>query len=80
MQTDTLPKEYSAMDDARDENILFLEKTGEKLLDQPVARVNIDTGKYETVEREVTNRDALVDFARTLSDERKYRKGIIDSY
>ncbi|KAF8765562.1 hypothetical protein HU200_008429 [Digitaria exilis] len=78
--TDTLPKEHSAMDDARDENILFLEKTAEELLDQPVARVNIDTGKYEPVDDEGTNREALVAFAKTLSNERKYRKGIIDSY
>nr|CAB3490325.1 unnamed protein product [Digitaria exilis] len=80
IQTDTLPKKSSAMDDASDENILFLGKTAEKLLDQPVARVNIDTGKYEPVEDEGTNREALLAFAKKLSNERKYRKGIIDSY
>ncbi|KAF8673353.1 hypothetical protein HU200_048913 [Digitaria exilis] len=52
----------------------------QKLLDQPVARVNIDTGKYEPVEDEGTNREALLAFAKKLSNERKYRKGIIESY
>ncbi|CAN6381773.1 unnamed protein product [Urochloa humidicola] len=80
IQTDTLPKEHSSMDDASDGNIKFLKKMGEDLLGETVARVNIDTGEYERVKDEGTNGDALARFATKLSNERKYRMGIIDPY
>ncbi|CAO2142405.1 unnamed protein product [Urochloa humidicola] len=80
IQTDTLPKEHLSMDDASEDNMKFLKKKAENLLDEQVARVNIDTGEYEPVKDEGTNRVALATFAMKLINERKYRMGIIDSY
>jgi hypothetical protein len=46
---------------------------GDKLLKKKVARVNIDNGKYEFVDDEGTNEEALGRFASKLSEERKLR-------
>lgn len=50
---------------------------GKRLLNKPVARVNIDTGVYEAVVGEGTNEEALARFAKMLSSERKLR---LESY
>lgn len=55
------------------ENLRNLVNLGKNLLDDPVSRVNIETGVYEKVADEGTNRDALKRFAKALSDERKLR-------
>jgi hypothetical protein len=41
------------------ENLHNLVNIGNNLLDDPVSRVNIETGVYEKVPDEGTNRDAL---------------------
>ena len=49
---------------------------GEHMLEQPVSRVNVETGKYEKVtgeDEERTNADTLVSLARQLSEERAAR-------
>ncbi|KAK2967545.1 hypothetical protein RJ640_030416, partial [Escallonia rubra] len=47
---------------------------GNKLLEKPVSRVNVETGVFEAVEGEGTNSEALTRFAKLLSDERKLRQ------
>lgn len=59
MQDDTLTGTVSSVDVATTKNLDDLVKVGEELLKKPVARVNLDTGKYEASNRE-TNAEALV--------------------
>lgn len=61
------------MDIATPENLLKLVKIGEDLLKKPVSRVNLETGKYEIVDGEGSNEDALTKFAKLLHQERKLR-------
>jgi hypothetical protein len=63
----------SAVDEATPENMRHLIETAEHMLDEPVSRVDIKTGKYEKRREEGTNRQALIGLAKQLSDERKER-------
>lgn len=54
-------------------NLRNLVNLGKSLLEDLVSRVNIQTGLYEPVADEGTNKDALTRFAKELSDERKLR-------
>nr|XP_017240656.1 PREDICTED: patatin-like protein 2 isoform X2 [Daucus carota subsp. sativus] len=73
IQEDNLVGNTTSGDLATTENMEALADIGNKLLEKSVARVNIDTGAYEPVEEEGTNSDALIRFAKLLSDERKIR-------
>lgn len=55
------------------ENLRNLVNIGNHVLDDPVSRVNIETGVFEKVADEGTNKDALKRFAKALSNERKLR-------
>ncbi|KAK0604464.1 hypothetical protein LWI29_015908 [Acer saccharum] len=46
---DTLHKEVSSLDVATFENMEKLETVGKDLLDKPVSRINLDTGRYDPV-------------------------------
>ncbi|KAF2283962.1 hypothetical protein GH714_017602 [Hevea brasiliensis] len=70
---DTLSGDTSSTDKATQKNLEELVKIGERLLKEPVSRVNLDTGIFEAVENEGTNEEALVRFAKLLSEERKLR-------
>nr|AAD22169.1 patatin-like protein [Sorghum bicolor] len=74
IQDDTLTGDTSSVDIATKENMESLIGIGQELLKKPVARVNIDTGVYESCSGEGTNAEALAHFAKKLSDERKLRK------
>lgn len=63
----------SSTDLSTKKNLEDLVKIGEKLLDVPVSRVNIETGMSEKVTGAGTNREALTRFAKAVSDERKLR-------
>eukprot|EP00253_Pinus_taeda_P022029 PITA_22029 len=63
----------SSTDLSTKKNLEELVKIGKNLLDAPVSRANIETGVFEQVTGEGTNRDALTRFAKALSDERKLR-------
>jgi len=63
----------SSTDLSTKKNLEDLVEIGRNLLDDPVSRVNIETGLFEQVTGEGTNRDALTRFAKALSDERKLR-------
>lgn len=54
-------------------NLNNLVNIGKSLLEENVSRVNIQTGEFESVPEEGTNKDALTRFAKELSDERKLR-------
>ncbi|CAI9110128.1 OLC1v1010104C1 [Oldenlandia corymbosa var. corymbosa] len=74
IQDDSLTGDTSSMDMATTSNLQALAKVGNDLLKKPVSRVNLETGKYEVVPGEGTNEQALTQFAKLLSDERKLRQ------
>ncbi|KAJ4962308.1 hypothetical protein NE237_022247 [Protea cynaroides] len=74
IQDDTLCGEESNMDKASQENMHNLVKIGERLLQNPVSRLNIDTGLFEPVANGGTNEEALTRFAKMLCEERRLRK------
>ena len=73
-QDDTLSGDEASMDIATDKNMESLEQIGKKLLKQPLSRVNLETGRFEEVAGQGTNEEALIRFAKLLSEERKRRK------
>ncbi|CAL4991461.1 unnamed protein product [Urochloa decumbens] len=79
IQDDSLVGPTSSVDIATKENMEALIGIGAELLKKPVARVNIDTGVYESVPGMGTNEQALECFARKLSEELKLRKKNFDS-
>lgn len=75
IQDDTLTGEVASVDIATEENMQRLVETGTKLLKEQVSRVNLETGRYEKVDGEVTNEEALAHFAKLLSEQLKLRRG-----
>ncbi|KAL0535901.1 hypothetical protein IC582_024830 [Cucumis melo] len=73
IQDDTLSGEVSSVDIATAENLLKLIYVGEDLLKKPLSRVNLESGKFEPLDAQGTNEQALTEFAKMLSDERKLR-------
>lgn len=65
--------DVASVDVATKENLQKLVETGDALLKKPVSRVNLETGIFEPADGEGTNEDALAEFARLLSQERKLR-------
>jgi hypothetical protein len=80
IQVDSLIGDTASVDIATKKNMEALIQIGESLLKQKVSRVNIDTGKYEVVEDEGTNEEALARIATKLSQERKLRQANLNSY
>ncbi|XP_048128137.1 patatin-like protein 2 [Rhodamnia argentea] len=74
IQADTLTGEESSVDVATPKNLQKLVEIGQTLLQKPVSRVNLETGRFEEIEGEGTNGDALSRFAIQLSEERKRRR------
>ncbi|KAA8531733.1 hypothetical protein F0562_006550 [Nyssa sinensis] len=74
IQDDTLTGDASSVDIATSENMQRLVQIGEELLEKPVSRVNLETGRFEAVEGEGTNEEALSRFTNLLSEERKHRQ------
>ncbi|KAL3525718.1 hypothetical protein ACH5RR_014090 [Cinchona calisaya] len=73
IQEDTLTGDAASLDVATTKNLQDLVQIGNNLLKKPVSRVNLETGRSEIVRGEGTNEEALVQFAKLLSDERKLR-------
>ncbi|KAK1264291.1 hypothetical protein QJS04_geneDACA011893 [Acorus gramineus] len=74
IQDDTLTPTAASVDISTEENLQELLNFGERLLEKPVSRVNLETGKYTSVkEEEETNAKALTRFANLLSEEKKRR-------
>ncbi|XP_030924116.1 patatin-like protein 2 [Quercus lobata] len=74
IQDDTLTGDASSIDVASTENLQGLVEIGKELLKKPVSRVNLETGRFEKIEGEGTNEKALVNFAKLLVEERKFRQ------
>ncbi|TYI21166.1 hypothetical protein ES332_A06G018600v1 [Gossypium tomentosum] len=72
IQDDKLKGDVSSVDIATRTNLDELVKVGEKLLRDPVSRVDLVTGKFKPVTEE-TNERALKRFAKLLSEERQKR-------
>ncbi|EXB93684.1 Patatin group A-3 [Morus notabilis] len=73
IQDDNLVGNESSVDIATKENLQRLVEIGKKLLEKPVSRVNLETGRCEAIVGEGTNAEALTKFAELLSEERKLR-------
>ncbi|XP_009589751.1 patatin-like protein 1 [Nicotiana tomentosiformis] len=74
IQNDTLTGEAASTDISTMKNMQTLVQVGKDLLKKPVSRVNLDTGRFEAVHGEGTNEQALIRFAKLLSEERKLRR------
>ncbi|EEF38752.1 patatin-like protein 1 [Ricinus communis] len=74
IQDDTLSEESSSVDKATQKNLEELVKIGERILQKPVSRINLDIGILEPVENGGTNEEALIRFAKLLSEERRLRR------
>uniref|UniRef100_A0A0D9VUU9 Patatin n=1 Tax=Leersia perrieri TaxID=77586 RepID=A0A0D9VUU9_9ORYZ len=75
IQDNTLRGAAATVDAATAENMRDLVGIGERMLEQRVSRVNVETGKYVEVPGAGSNADALRGFARQLSEERRARLG-----
>ncbi|KAF7847476.1 hypothetical protein BT93_L2921 [Corymbia citriodora subsp. variegata] len=73
IQDDKLSGVLSSVDVATKKNLNDLVKTGEALLKKPVCRVNLETGVCEPTPNQETNEEALIRFAKLLSQERQLR-------
>ncbi|GMI65993.1 phospholipase A IVB, PATATIN-like protein 5 [Hibiscus trionum] len=74
IQDDKLTGDASSTDKATIKNMTNLVQIGEKLLQKPVTKMNLDTGIFEPVDDQGTNEEALSRFAKLLSEERRLRK------
>ncbi|XP_038974236.1 patatin-like protein 2 isoform X2 [Phoenix dactylifera] len=75
IEDDVLTGTIASVDIATKENLENLDKVGEDLLKKPVSRVNLETGHFEPVDKgEGTNEEALIRFAKLLSEERRLRE------
>ncbi|GMJ07760.1 PHOSPHOLIPASE A 2A, PATATIN-LIKE PROTEIN 2, phospholipase A 2A [Hibiscus trionum] len=73
IQETELTGDAAAMDLATKENLDNLVAIANNLLDKPVSRVNLETRRFEKVGGGFSNRQALVELAKKLSDNRKLR-------
>ena len=69
----------SSVDMATKRNLQRLVEIGNKLLEKPVSRTNLITGRCETIEAEGTNAEALTRFAKRLSEEKKLRATLLEN-
>ncbi|KAG6387910.1 hypothetical protein SASPL_153105 [Salvia splendens] len=74
IQAENLTGDSSSVDIATKENLLNLVGIGEGLLNAPSSSVNLQTGISEHALCGGTNKDALIRFAKMLSDEHKFRQ------
>ncbi|KAG6514871.1 hypothetical protein ZIOFF_025246 [Zingiber officinale] len=79
---DTLTGAAASVDNSTKWNLRNLVRIGENLLEKPASRVNLETGQsVPVVDGEggtMSNKERLVKFAKTLSDERKLRQENLD--
>ncbi|KAG6525605.1 hypothetical protein ZIOFF_015567 [Zingiber officinale] len=81
-EDDTLTGAAASVDNSTKWNLRNLVRIGENLLEKPASRVNLETGQsVPVVDGEggtMSNKERLVKFAKTLSDERKLRQENLD--
>ncbi|KAE8100643.1 hypothetical protein FH972_018521 [Carpinus fangiana] len=75
IQDDTLQGKVSSVDISTKENLENLAKIAQELLKKPVSRVNLDTGNFEPLKHDhETNEQAIIRFAKLLSQEKRRRE------
>ncbi|KAJ0025163.1 hypothetical protein Pint_08828 [Pistacia integerrima] len=74
IQDDKLNGVVSSVDIATKNNLEDLVKVGENLLKKPVSRVNVESGIFQPFNNGETNEEALIRFAKLLSDEKRLRQ------
>ncbi|XP_031275630.1 patatin-like protein 1 [Pistacia vera] len=74
IQVDTLTGDTSSVDISTKDNMNKLIEIGTNLLKDQVSRVNLDTGRFEKIEGEGNNEEALAEFAKLLSEEKLRRQ------
>ncbi|XP_058185012.1 patatin-like protein 2 isoform X2 [Rhododendron vialii] len=74
IQDDALTGDTSPVDVATEENLKRLVQIGEELLEKPVSRVDLDTGRFVAIKNGGSNAEALNYFAQMLSDEKRLRE------
>lgn len=74
IQDNSLQGAAATLDLATPENMQELIRIGERMLDQPVSRVDVETGKYVIVPGAGSNAEALERLARQLCEESRIRK------
>ncbi|KAJ4813485.1 Patatin [Rhynchospora pubera] len=79
IQDDALTGSTTSIDDSSMENMRKLIQIGSDLLNEPVSRVNLETGTFEPISEGGTNADMLTKFAKKLSDERRTRGGQVSA-
>ncbi|KAI3895896.1 hypothetical protein MKW98_025687 [Papaver atlanticum] len=75
IQDDSLTGDTASVDISTRENLASLEEIGKNLLTRPISRSNLETGRFDEIKGEGTNQDALIRFAKLLSNERRLRHG-----
>ncbi|KAE8126197.1 hypothetical protein FH972_020938 [Carpinus fangiana] len=73
IQDDKLSGKVSSVDIATKKNLDDLVEVGDELLKKPVSWVNLDTGLNDCTSGQETNEEALIRFARLLSQEKRLR-------
>ncbi|GLJ39161.1 hypothetical protein SUGI_0797990 [Cryptomeria japonica] len=73
IQAMNLTGSEAQLDDGSKGKLAQLIKIAENLLDKPVCRRNLNTGEFEPIPDVCTNKDALIRFAKLLSEQRKLR-------
>ncbi|XP_021714281.1 patatin-like protein 3 isoform X2 [Chenopodium quinoa] len=71
---DKLRRPLGSPDAATKKILENLVKIGKALLKKPVSRINFDTGIYQPIPNGGTNEEALIRFAKQLSDEKRRRE------
>ncbi|XP_047078067.1 patatin-like protein 1 [Lolium rigidum] len=74
IQDNSLRGAAATVDVATPENMQELIRIGERMLDQPVSRVDVETGKYVVVPGAGSNAKALARLAKQLWEESRTRK------
>ncbi|KAI3980774.1 hypothetical protein MKX01_025339 [Papaver californicum] len=77
IQEDNMKANETSTDDSSKTNMLRLERIGKALLEKRVSMTNLDTGLQEPVQGAHSNKDALIEFARRLSVERRRRMATV---
>ncbi|XP_047080051.1 patatin-like protein 1 [Lolium rigidum] len=75
IQDNSLRGVAATVDVATPENMQELIRIGERMLHQPVSRVDVETGKYVVVPGAGSNAEALARLAKQLSEIRKSKLG-----
>lgn len=63
----------ASVDISTEKNLNSLVGVGKRLLKRPPSMVNVESSRFEEVKDGGTNEDALANFAKMLSEERRSR-------